>query len=114
MSQFAPTQPDTLEKQCRYFSIHRNIVGGITTRFTIKGRAGDLLGWVRWYGRWRMWCFLPCEGSVWSADCLADVCKFVAGLNAKVPQNRDKAVSNSESPVNSGNQLTDGESDKAK
>jgi len=63
MSQFAPTQPDTLEKQCRYFSIHRNIVGG---------------------------------------------------LNAKAPKIRDKAVSNSESQVNSGNQLTDGESDKAK
>ena len=43
-------------------------------RWSIRSNSDDfLLGWIRWYAPWRRWCFLPCEGTVWSNDCLACV-----------------------------------------
>jgi len=36
-------------------------------------REDALIGWIRWYSPWRRFVFLPCEGTVWSTDCLLAV-----------------------------------------
>jgi len=90
------------------------VAGGRTTRYRVMAkRPHHIIGWVRWYGPWKEWCFLPLEGTIWSADCLRDVLELLNTLDAGGTP-RLKAVSNSESPVNSEKQLTDGEADKDK
>ena len=99
----------------KHTSIHEEeVAGGRTTRYRVMTKRPEhIIGWVRWYGPWRAWCFLPYEGTIWSDNCLTDVLCLLKTLNAgETP--RLKAVSNSDSPVNSPNQLTDGEADKAK
>jgi hypothetical protein len=38
-----------------------------------NNKSGALLGWIRLYPLWKQYVFLPCEGTVWSVDCLAAV-----------------------------------------
>lgn len=67
----------------KYLAIHKeDNAGGPTTRYRIMAKKPPhLIGWIRWYGPWREWCFLPCEGTVWSATCLSDVLYAVKQLN---------------------------------
>lgn len=37
----------------------------------------ELLGSVRWFGRWRQYCFYPSRATIWNADCLNDVTAFI-------------------------------------
>jgi len=41
------------------------------------------LGRIRWHGAWRQYIFSSFEGSVWSADCLAEVSEFLVKLKKK-------------------------------
>lgn len=50
-------------------------------RYEVRSRWGAIVGWVRWYGPWRCWVFLPCEGTVWSAGCLQDVTACLENIN---------------------------------
>jgi hypothetical protein len=34
------------------------------------------LGWVKWWGGWRKYCFFPTEGSLFEQDCLRDIADF--------------------------------------
>lgn len=43
-------------------------------------RSGDLLGTIKWFGRWRQYAFFPEEGTIWNNDCLATVHIFVTDL----------------------------------
>lgn len=67
----------------KYLAIHKeDNAGGPTTRYRIMAKKPPhLIGWIRWYGPWREWCFLPCEGTVWTATCLSDVLYAVKQLN---------------------------------
>jgi len=35
------------------------------------------LGAIKWHGAWRQYCFFPCEETLWSNGCLADVMAFI-------------------------------------
>jgi len=57
------------------------VLRALLAQYTVRpARGTDILAWIRWYGRWDVWAFLPCEGTVWSADCLADVARWLAEL----------------------------------
>jgi len=52
---------------------------GKTSRWICQNiNSGDDLGEVVWYGSWRQYCFLPDEGAIFSADCLADIQDFLS------------------------------------
>ena len=52
-----------------------------TRRFEVKNiKSGCLIGWVRWFGPFRSYAFLPCEGTVYEEDCLRDLASFVEGM----------------------------------
>ena len=71
-------------KTYKHFHIKQtDIAGGITTRYIVMSRRNEILGWVRWYSPWNRWCFLPCEGTVWSDNCLTDIVDFILGLAKK-------------------------------
>lgn len=67
----------------KYLSIHKEeCAGGPTTRYRVMAKKPhSLIGWIRWYGPWREWCFLPCQGTVWSESCMKDVIELVKRLN---------------------------------
>ena len=50
---------------------------GIVSKWLCETRDGDDLGEVHWYPPWRQYCFYPDEGTVFSADCLADIQDFL-------------------------------------
>ena len=39
----------------------------------LSRRHGDLLGVIKWYSSWRQYVFVPSEGTLYSAGCLADI-----------------------------------------
>lgn len=36
-------------------------------------RSNDLLGVIKWFGRWRQYAFFPEPGTIWNIDCLSTV-----------------------------------------
>lgn len=55
-----------------------------TKKFVLQNnRTSDTLGYIEWYGRWRQFCFMPTEGTVWSDGCLADVRTLIGELAAE-------------------------------
>lgn len=43
-------------------------------------RSGDLLGTIKWFGRWRQYAFFPEPETIWNNDCLASVESFIVDL----------------------------------
>jgi len=41
-------------------------------------RHGDKLGEVRWFARWRQYCYFPEVDTIYSSGCLADINHFTA------------------------------------
>lgn len=46
-------------------------------------RAGDLLGRISWFGRWRQYAFFPEAGTIWNPDCLRSVNERIGALMAE-------------------------------
>lgn len=54
---------------------------------------GSHLGEIRWYGAWRKYVLAVAPGTIWSADCLVDVARFIetqmaarqAGVKVQTP-----------------------------
>jgi len=44
---------------------------------------GDVLGQVKWFGRWRQYAFFPEGQTIYSKGCLDDIAKFVADINSR-------------------------------
>ena len=45
----------------------------------IAKSSGHEIGQIKWFGRWRQYCFFP-EDSIWSDGCLVDVINYIKGL----------------------------------
>lgn len=41
--------------------------------------GAELLGEVRWYGRWRQYVLHPADDTIWNPDCLDEVGAFMRG-----------------------------------
>lgn len=44
--------------------------------------SGDLLGRIKWFGRWRQYVFFPEPGTIWNPECLDAVNAQVRALMA--------------------------------
>ena len=44
---------------------------------------GDLLGQIKWFGRWRQYAFFPGAGTAWNPDCLRDINGRIGALMAE-------------------------------
>lgn len=61
--------------------IRREVRGRKTPLFVLINKSSQTaIGEIKWYGRWRQYCFFPDEATVWSDGCLADVRDFLAKL----------------------------------
>jgi len=36
-----------------------------------------VIGFIKWYGTWRKYCFFPDEDTVFEQDCLRDIAEFI-------------------------------------
>ena len=41
--------------------------------------SSEVLGEIKWFGRWRQYVFFPVDGTIWNPDCLDAVSTFVRG-----------------------------------
>lgn len=39
-----------------------------------------IIGYIKWYGAWRQYCFFPESETVFSKGCLEDICNFIKRL----------------------------------
>lgn len=46
-------------------------------------RSGDLLGFIRWYGPWRQFCFWPQSATIFNTGCMDDIKAVIAELHAE-------------------------------
>jgi hypothetical protein len=64
-----------------YLAFHENAPesAGKTTKVwdIVSKTRGDVLGQVRWFGRWRQYTLYPTKGTVWNVQCLTDVAAFI-------------------------------------
>ena len=53
-----------------------------TKQFRVRNKTSDsLLGWIKWYGAWRQYCFfVHFSDLVFSAGCLVDIQDFIKEL----------------------------------
>lgn len=52
---------------------------GKTGIYTVYSRD-NVLGVVRWFGRWRQYAFFPKSDTLYSRGCLRDIADFVESL----------------------------------
>ncbi len=58
------------------------IPAGRKTRvWAVRTNYGDVLGHVRWFGRWRQYTFDPAVGTTFNRDCLIDLAAFLSDVN---------------------------------
>jgi hypothetical protein len=84
MTTSTATYPNTYTNG-RWLRVVEPRESGMTTRrLEVRAKKGDvLLGWIRWYGMFRCYSFLPCEGTVYETDCLGDIVATLNRLNAE-------------------------------
>jgi len=52
-----------------------------TSLYEIRNKkSGQTIGFVKWYGAWRQYCFFPDRDTVWNIGCLTEINKFLAKL----------------------------------
>jgi len=73
----------------QYLSVNRleRPNGRKTDRWEVLTNAGELLGGIQWFGRWRQYTFDPAPGTTFNRDCLLDIATFLHDTN-----NRHRAL----------------------
>lgn len=52
--------------------------GDKTNKWYVIARSNEaVLGEIKWFGRWRQYCFFPVIGSVFNPDCMDHICTFI-------------------------------------
>lgn len=57
--------------------IARSASGKTAVYEVTNRRSGDILGHIRWFGRWRQYVFHPVAQTVYSKGCLRDIADFI-------------------------------------
>lgn len=62
-------------------------VGGKTKKWSVTSRVtGAVLGYIKWYGQWRKYCFFSVD-AIYEEKCLTDIATFV---KMKTEEHREK------------------------
>lgn len=43
-------------------------------------RNDDVLGEIKWFGRWRQYAFFPEPGTIFNVECLNDIQNYIKGM----------------------------------
>lgn len=53
--------------------------------------TGYTLGWLKWFGRWRGYCFFPVTGTVFDGGCLAQLDAWISELDGAYRDTKKEA-----------------------
>lgn len=45
--------------------------------FVSNAETKEKIGYVKWYGPWRKYCYFPIDQTVYEQDCLRDIANFI-------------------------------------
>ena len=45
--------------------------------YVMSKSSGFVLGVIKWFGRWRQYCFFPAIRTVFNPGCMQDICEFI-------------------------------------
>jgi len=48
-----------------------------TKKWEIVSKSGHNLGHIKWFARWRQYCFFPYEGTVFNRGCMKEINEFI-------------------------------------
>lgn len=66
----------------KYFRLQQLQWKGKTKKYVIISNSDNTsLGEVKWFGRWRQYCFFPDADTVWNKECLKDIIDFTDRMN---------------------------------
>jgi hypothetical protein len=54
---------------------------GKTKRYAIENKVGITLGYIRWNGAWRKYCFFTLDSRLFDNKCLMEIVQFMDRLN---------------------------------
>lgn len=56
---------------------------GKTKVWRVGSTSGSHLGWIKWFGRWRQYCFYPAPETIFNKGCLTEIASFCADRMAE-------------------------------
>jgi hypothetical protein len=59
------------------FRIDGTSDSGKTVIWAVDAKDGSVLGTVKWFGRWRKYCYFPEPNCVFEQTCLRDIAEFL-------------------------------------
>lgn len=75
----ATTPLPLLDRQTTYLIFVRVADTGKTLVWDVRSvRASALLGRIKWFGRWRQYCFFPEGDTIFNRGCLDDIASFIS------------------------------------
>jgi hypothetical protein len=70
---------DTIKS--RYLEFDRIGYTGKTDVWDILSKSQEsILGKIKWFGRWRQYCFYPSPNTIFNPECMADISKKIKEL----------------------------------
>ena len=68
-------------KETQYLAFVETPTRGKTKVIAIVNRHHEqIIGEIRWFGRWRQYCFFPYNDTVWNTTCMDDVNSVIGEL----------------------------------
>jgi hypothetical protein len=61
------------------FALARN-TGKTKVIWVVNIHHDEIIGIIKWFGRWRQYCFFPENQTIWNIDCLNDVNAVIKSL----------------------------------
>ena len=70
--------------ESRYLEFDRIGWTGKTDVWNVLSKSqGSILGQIKWFGRWRQYCFWPSPNTIFNPECMADISKVIKELMLK-------------------------------
>lgn len=55
---------------------------GLTRTYSVSSAASkEVIGFIKWYGPWRRYCFFPGTDTVWDSNCLGEIKAYLDECN---------------------------------
>lgn len=59
------------------FNYLRDTISGKTKIWNVISLSGDDLGEIKWFSKWRKYCFFPISYTVFEETCLTEIIEFI-------------------------------------
>lgn len=53
---------------------------GKTDYYAVQTKSHEAIGVIKWYSRWRRYCFFPDEGTLYDSKCMKNIADFMQSI----------------------------------